>query len=163
MFSSEASRRGLLRSAATNVLAVALSTAVYFVLPLGVFDVVSTWAFVSAFALGIAVVATVIVRQVRRFRSGGVALTGVLTSLYLAVLFFAAVYTGISAHWPGSIASLSTKVDALYFALSITSTVGFGDVHAVSQSARLAVGIHLIFNLGFLGVAIAAVRTAASR
>lgn len=157
MFSSD---RGLLRGAAVNVLAVAASTAVYFALPLGVFDVRSTWAFVGAFAAGLVAVAAVIVRQVRRFRSGGVALTGVLTSLYLAVLFFAAVYCGLNAHWPGSIAALRTKVDALYFALSITSTVGFGDVHASSQVARVLVGVHLVFNLGFLGAAVTAVRNA---
>ncbi len=160
MFSPDRSGRNLLLGALTNVAAIAAGTAVYFALPLGVFGATGTWAFVGAFALGLVLVATLIVRQVLRFRSGATALTGVLISLYLAVLFFAAVYFGLSAHWPGSIAQLRTKVDALYFALSITSTVGFGDVHAAGQLARAVVDVHLMFNLGFLGVAVHAVRSA---
>ncbi|MBK0865644.1 MULTISPECIES: two pore domain potassium channel family protein [unclassified Saccharopolyspora] len=159
MFSPEPSGRTLLVGALTNVGAIAAGTAVYFALPLGVFGKSGTWAFVALFALGLALVSAAIVRQVRRFRSGAARLTGVLTSLYLAVLFFAAVYFGLSAHWPGSVVQLRTKVDALYFALSITSTVGFGDVHAAGQQARAVVGVHLVFNLGFLGVAVHAVRS----
>lgn len=133
MFSPEPSGRTLLVGALTNVGAIAAGTAVYFALPLGVFGKSGTWAFVALFALGLALVSAAIVRQVRRFRSGAARLTGVLTSLYLAVL---------------------------YFALSITSTVGFGDVHAAGQLPRAVVGVHLMFNLGFLGVAVHAVRSA---
>ncbi|MFR9728517.1 ion channel [Saccharopolyspora sp. MS10] len=157
---SPGSRNALLRGAVVNVAALALCSVGYFLLPFDVFDLTNTWGFTTSFVLGLSAVAVLIVRQVRRFRTGGVALTGVLLALYLAVLFFAAVYFGLNEHWPGSVASLRTKVDALYFALSITSTVGFGDAHAVSQPARVLVAVHLVFNLAFVGAAVQAVRTA---
>nr|WP_228046272.1 potassium channel family protein [Saccharopolyspora sp. HNM0983] len=77
-----------------------------------------------------------------------------VAALYLAVLFFASVYFGLSWHYPGAMAQLGTRTDALYFALSVTATVGFGDVHAASQGARAVVAVHMVFNIGFLGAVI---------
>lgn len=160
MFSPELDRRARLRHALLNLLAVVTATGVYFALPLGVFGETATWAFAGVFAAGMLLVAVAIARQVRHYRSGSTAVTGLITALCLAVLFFASVYFGLSAHRPAEIAQLRTELDALYFALSITSTVGFGDVHATGQLARAAVSAHLGFNLLFLG---AAVRAAGAR
>jgi len=160
VLSSDLAGAARVRRALLNLLTVAAATAVYFALPLGVFGVSATWAFVAAFAVGVLLVSVVLARQVRRYRSGGTAVTGVLVALCLAVLFFAAVYFGLAAHRPGEVAQLRTKVDALYFALSITSTVGFGDVHAAGQLARAVVAVHIGFNLLFLGVAVRAISEA---
>ena len=86
------------------------------------------------------VVSGLILLQVSRFRRGerhvGSSVAGVVASLYLAVLFFAAVYYGFAHHAPGSVPGLRTRTDALYFSLTVTSTTGFGDIHAQSQAAR---------------------------
>jgi hypothetical protein len=42
---------------------------------------------------------------------------------------------------------LETKTDALYFALTTLATVGFGDVHAEGQVARLLLIAQIIFNI----------------
>jgi voltage-gated potassium channel len=42
---------------------------------------------------------------------------------------------------------LRTKTDALYFALTALTTVGFGDVHAQGQLARQLVLVQLVFNV----------------
>jgi hypothetical protein len=141
--------------------AVASSTIVYFVLPVGPFGAIGTWAFVAVFAVGLMAVSALIARQVRHYRTDSTRLgsiAGLAASLYLAILFFAAVYYGLAEHMPGSITSLTTKIDALYFALAITTTVGFGDVHAMSQLARAVVAVHMVFNIGFLGLAVTALR-----
>ncbi|MER7015798.1 potassium channel family protein [Saccharopolyspora sp. NPDC000359] len=161
-------RRTVLINLAATAGAVAACTGVYYALPLGTLGLVGTLGSLVVFGVGLIVVSVLITVQVRRFRSGGrqhhgSSIAGVVAALYLAVLFFAAVYAGMAHHEPGSIAELRTKTDALYFALSITSTVGFGDVHAVSQFARAVAAVHMAFNIGFLGVALAVLRTKASR
>ncbi|MCI2422788.1 ion channel [Saccharopolyspora sp. K220] len=160
-------RRKVLINLATALAAVVLSTVGYYLLPIGRFGVAGTVNWVVAFAIGLAAVAALIVFQVRRFRTRDVrrssSIAGVVAALYLAVLFFSTVYFGLAYHDPGSITVLRTKTDALYFALSITSTVGFGDVHAVSQLARAIAALHMAFNIGFLGAAVAIVRVRAKR
>jgi hypothetical protein len=48
----------------------------------------------------------------------------------------------------------------LYFSLTIVSTVGFGDVHAINQAARAVVSLQLVFDLMFVSLAVAAARAA---
>src|SRR3712207_1536520 len=48
---------------------------------------------------------------------------------------------------PGSFDGLLTKTDALYFTLTTLTTVGYGDVHPVSQLARQVVMAQLAFNV----------------
>lgn len=50
--------------------------------------------------------------------------------------------------------------DALYFTLATLATVGYGDVHAVGQAARIAVTGQILFNLVFVGVAVAVLGSA---
>jgi voltage-gated potassium channel len=78
---------------------------------------------------------------------------GLLTVLFVAILFFArADY--LLALEPGQFAELHTKTDALYFNVSTLATVGFGDVHATGQAARVAVTVQIVFNLVFIGLGI---------
>lgn len=157
---------GMVRRLLVTYGLVALCTVGYYLLPTVRADVAGTVGAVVAFAVGLFAVSALIVVQVWRFGpSGGrrSSLAGVVAALYLAVLFFALVYFGLARHHPGSIAELRTRTDALYFALSVTSTVGFGDVHAVSQDARAVVAVHMAFNIGFLGGAVAVLRSRARR
>ena len=54
---------------------------------------------------------------------------------------------------------LETRTDALYFTLSTMATVGFGDVHAVGQLARVTVSFMIVFNI----VVVAALAREATR
>jgi voltage-gated potassium channel len=65
---------------------------------------------------------------------------------------FSLVYYAIAVYDPDQMVGVRTRLDALYFTMSTMSTVGYGDVHAVSQLARGVVVVHLTFNLVFLGV-----------
>ena len=47
-----------------------------------------------------------------------------------------------------------TRTDALYLSVTIFSTVGFGDISATSQSARLVVTSQMILDLLVLGIGI---------
>lgn len=146
---------------------VAVCTLVYFVLPFGALGLVGAWGFVILFLAGLLTVSAVIIRRIRRYRSSVVrhdtSLVGVVAALYLSVLFFAAVYYSLATQQPLAIAALRTKLDALYFTLTIISTTGFGDIRPVSQLARAVVTVNLAFNIGFLGFAVGVLRAVGSR
>ena len=61
------------------------------------------------------------------------------------------VYLGLSLH-AGQFDELHTRVDALYFTMSTIATVGFGDVHATGQVARVVVTLQIFLDLIFVGL-----------
>jgi voltage-gated potassium channel len=79
-------------------------------------------------------------------------------ALYLAVLFFATAFYVLQLSQPEQFTGVGTRLDAFYFALSVVSTVGFGDVHADGQAARAVVSAQILFNLLVVSLAVAAVR-----
>jgi voltage-gated potassium channel len=144
-------------------LLLAAATAVYVLVPTG-FAPHRAIVVTVVFVLGIAGAMALIVWQVRSYRraaaSGQGQLLGLLTAVYASVLFFALTYYVLATGDPNEIAGLSTKLDALYFSMSIVSTVGFGDVHATGQSARGIVSFQIGFDLLFISLALAAVKAA---
>lgn len=72
---------------------------------------------------------------------------GLLLALMVGVLGFALTFYALEERDPGQIAELNTRVDALYFTMSTLLTVGYGDVHAVGQTARVLVLIQMIYNV----------------
>jgi voltage-gated potassium channel len=81
-------------------------------------------------------------------------LSSLLTALVCGVVFFALAdyLTAISGQ--DQFADLRTKTDALYFALSTLTTVGYGDVHATGQVARVVVIIQLLFNVAIIATGV---------
>ena len=73
-------------------------------------------------------------------------------TLPLFLLLFAAAYFATSSTSPASFSEGLDRTDALYFAVTVFATVGFGDIHAVSQGARVLVTIQMIGDLLLIGV-----------
>lgn len=73
-----------------------------------------------------------------------------LVTLYL--ISFSTVYFILSDYHPGSFNESLTRMDALYFCLTVFTTTGFGDIDAVSQAARIAVSLQMAANLILLGL-----------
>lgn len=73
-----------------------------------------------------------------------------LIVVYLALVCFAEWYYRL-AHVPGRFVGLGSKTDALYFSLTTAATVGFGDIHAVSQGAKIVVMFQIVFDIVFVG------------
>ncbi len=67
--------------------------------------------------------------------------------LVMLVMSFSLVFFLLNEVRPEQVAGLNTKTDALYFTLSTMTTVGFGDVHAEGQLARLLVCGLIVFNV----------------
>jgi len=47
-----------------------------------------------------------------------------------------------------------TRTDAMYFSSTVFTTVGFGDITAKSEAARLVVTVQMWLNLVFLGLVV---------
>jgi hypothetical protein len=83
-----------------------------------------------------------------------VAAQSLAIGLTLLIVSFSSIYFVLGSEHEGQINGIRTKIDALYFTVTILSTVGFGDVTATGQGARALVATHMIVNLVFLAVAI---------
>ena len=142
-------RRGLMVIAATMVF--------YYAVPVGEAPSDIGIAFSVLGVLGgVGVTVWLSLRQVRRLVASdpsdeSVRIEGLLFLVYVVVPLFALGYYGLEKADSSQLAELSTKTDALYFTVSTLATVGFGDVHAVGQLARVVVIIQIAFNLVFVG------------
>ena len=141
------------RAAVVTLVLIAAMAAGYFLLPVPGQMRVERWEIF--FWCGVTLLAALILLALRQLLRAGEAarVRGLILLLCLTVLFFSYADRTL-AELPGQFVGLHTKTDALYFNVSTVGTVGFGDVHAAGQLARVAVTIQIIFNLVFLGTAV---------
>ena len=116
---------------------------------------------------GLAVLAAVIAWQLRAIaRSPHPALRAIETLAFaipVFILLFAGTYTLMSQAQPEAFTEVMSRTDALYFAVTVFATVGFGDISAVSEGARVAVTIQMLGDLLLLGLVLRAVLDAVDR
>ena len=94
------------------------------------------------------------VRSVLRSEQPGLEAAAALVLLVaMLVVGFAAVYFAMDRD-QGQFSGLRTRIDAAYFTVTTLSTVGFGDITATSQAARLVVTAQILFDVAFVGVAV---------
>jgi hypothetical protein len=141
----------LLRSLATAVVLVAL----YYLLPLDRLTSVPLGVLLAIGLVALLAVASWQVRSIISAKYPTVRAVGALaTTVPLFLLLFAAAYYVMAKTSPASFTDHLTRTDALYFTVTIFSTVGFGDITAVSESARLVVIAQMILDLLILGLGI---------
>ncbi|WP_457033563.1 potassium channel family protein [Kitasatospora sp. P5_F3] len=137
--------------------AVALAVG-YFTIPMGHFGPehpVLSW---TAFGVALAVLALLLLWQVGWVLSPlerGHPAVVILVLVYLSLILFSMTYLAMSRQ-AGEFNGLGTRVDALYFTLVTVSTVGYGDITATGQSARVVVMVQIVFNLLILTAAASA-------
>jgi len=72
--------------------------------------------------------------------------------LPLFIVLFAWTYAAMSASDPRAFSEPLTKTGSLYFTITVLSTVGFGDITPVTDSARLIVCVQMICDLVVIGI-----------
>lgn len=131
----------------------------YFVVPLGQDPNGLRMVVRTALTLVVVVVVAVLVTgQVRRQLAAGTpsgdAEAGTLVRLTVAlvagVVAFALADYVVASNRAGEFVGLHTRVDALYFALATLTTIGYGDVHAQGQIARVVVCAQMVFSIGVI-------------
>lgn len=157
-------RRLVARAVAGSALLTTAMLIVYYSLPWdgGPTDAV-VWRIIVTVA-ALVVVTAVAIRLVMRARYPMVRLFEVLVGLAaLAVTLFASTYAYLSHTDPAAFSEPLTRTDALYFAVTTTTTVGFGDISAASQLARIVVTVQMVVNVAVVGIAARALIHAARR
>ena len=151
---------GVLRIAGS----VAALVVLYYLLPL---DHASAGAAVSILVIGLAVFIALVALQTRAIiRSpfpGLRAIEALATSVPLFLLLFASTYVVMARMSAGNFGGRLTHTDGLYFTVTVFSTVGFGDITAKTQAARLVVTGQMIADLVILGLAVKIIVGAVSR
>ena len=79
------------------------------------------------------------------------------------LLLFASIYLILSLGDPGMFTEPLTRTDALYLTVTIFATVGFGDISAKVQTARLVVTAQMLLDLVVLGLGIQVILGAVKR
>ena len=102
-------------------------------------------------------------RVVKSKRPGLVAAESLILSAGLFIAIFSAIYVIIEGDHPGSFSEPIDHFTAAYFTLTVLATVGFGDITAVSDTARFIVMMQMALGLGFLAVIIKVFTSAAQR
>jgi hypothetical protein len=80
------------------------------------------------------------------------AVEGVALSVPLLLLLFACIYFVTAETDPASFSEPLTRIDAIYFSTTVFATVGFGDISAASQAARVLVMVQMLADLILIGV-----------
>ena len=80
------------------------------------------------------------------------AVEAVAISFPLLIFLFASTYYAMERANPASFNEALNRTDALYLTVTIFATVGFGDIVATSQLARIGVTIQMIADLLLIGV-----------
>jgi voltage-gated potassium channel len=141
-----------------------LLVALYYLLPL---DTSVTWFAATMLVIGLIALVVLVTFQVRWIiRSpfpGLRAIEALATSIPLFVLLFAATYVVLDTDSGRNFSQPLTRTDALYFTVTVFSTVGFGDITAKTETARLVVTVQMIADLIVLGLGIKVIAGAVTR
>jgi voltage-gated potassium channel len=127
--------------------------AIYYLLPL---DRTSIPLAVGMLAVGLLALAGLVAFQVRSIlRATFPALRAVgalATSVPLFLLLFAGTYYVMGGISQANFSEPLTRTDALYFTVTVFATVGFGDIVATTEGARVVVMGQMVAGIVIIGL-----------
>jgi hypothetical protein len=148
-------RPAMLRSAAIIGLSWVLIFGAYFALPIGR---ESGLRAVLRLGLDIALIGAVLAWQVKRISVAelpelrAVEALGIIIAVFLVA--FSAIYLSLSHETPGTFTQTLDHARALYFTITVFSTVGFGDITPRTDASRLIVSAQMLLDLAIIGVVV---------
>ena len=146
-------RRLIARALLLSLLPTIVLVGLYAWLPLDAFAREPIW--VSLLVGGALLVAVGFweVRAILKATYPGIrAVQALSTTVPLFLLLFSALYFVLEKNTPDTFnVHPLTRVDTLYFTITVFGTVGFGDIAPASQTGRLLVSLQIIMDLLFIG------------
>ena len=155
-------RLAVLRAVLTIAVAWVLILGAYYVLP---FDHLSAAHNVLRLGAVTALVAVVLVWQIRRISTAelpelrAVEALGIIVAIFL--VGFSIVYLSMSHNAVRTFSQSLDHTRALYFTITVFSTVGFGDITPRTDTARLIVAAQMLLDLAIIGAVVRLIFNAA--
>ncbi|MBM7459582.1 potassium channel family protein [Rhodococcus coprophilus] len=150
-----ATRRLLLSAAARPLSTTVVLLVVYFLAPL---DGVGNLSAVFMLVAGVLVVVAVAVWQIRKVMGSQYpavrAVEAAAATVAVYLVGYSTLYYVISGTDELGFSEVLSRVDALYFSLTVFATVGFGDIVATTDATRAVVSVQIVGNLILLAVGI---------
>ena len=167
----EVERRELLSTGLRAALSAGVLLAAYFLIPVGghhaVHSLIRNVAVMARLGVAAAVFLAVLLFEIRGITKArhpmlqaGVAMAVVIP---LFLIFFAWIYLNLSNSNARNFAGVLTHVSALYFTVTVFSTVGFGDITPHTDLARLMVTIQMVADLAVIAIVVRVIFGVASR
>jgi len=155
-------RREIIATVVDATLACLLLLAVYYLIP---FTDLSSGQSLLRLAIGVAIFVMVLAWQLRRVTRAQYpvlrAVHALAVTIPLFLITFAAVYLSLSLGTAAHFSEVLDHTGALYLAITIFSTVGFGDITPEGELARILVSIQMLLDLVVIGVVVRLLTTAA--
>ncbi|MEU9786935.1 potassium channel family protein [Streptomyces phaeochromogenes] len=134
-------------------IAAGLVTA-YYLLPLDDRGTARTATLLTCGLLAVVLVFLWEVRAITRSTSPRLkAVEALAVTLALYLVLFSSAYYLLDHSSPGSFSEPLNRTDALYFTLTTFTTVGFGDITALSQTGRVVTMLQMLGGLILVGIA----------
>jgi voltage-gated potassium channel len=155
-------RRRLVIGASLRTLAtIAVVVALYFLMPM---DRAVTAATVGELVIGglvLLVISAWQIGEIMRSEHPGIRAVEALAFVVpVYVLLFATAYFLMAHAQPTTFGVHLTRTDAMYFSTTVFTTVGFGDIAAKSQAARVVVTFQMALDLVIIGIVVRGVLSA---
>lgn len=146
-------RDGIIRAGVVPFVGATVLMVLYFTLPLDRAFNASTVATLAGGLIALGGIVTFQVAQIRESNHPRLRAAGALAiSLPLFLVLFAATYYLLARAETHAFNESLTRVDALYFAVTVFSTVGFGDIAPRVEVARILVTIQMVGDLVMIGL-----------
>jgi hypothetical protein len=150
----------LLRTTGTVVGVLVL----YFVLPLDRGFSPGTLAWLALGVVGTGLLVAWQVRSILVSAHPAVrAIESIALSLPLFLVLFAVTYFLMAGGQPHAFTEPLTRIDSLYFVVTVFATVGFGDIAPVAEGARVLVTLQMVGDLVLIGLVFRVFLTAVDR
>ena len=137
------------------MLAATLLVGSYYLLPLAP---VASGGGLLRLVIGVTLVAAVLAWQLRAVAAAQHprlrAISAVAIGFPLLLVVFASVYLAQSQSDPAQFSEPLDHTDALYFAVTVFTTVGLGDITPVTAAARIATMLQMLLDLVVVGVVV---------
>lgn len=150
---AEVSRRILVVGLIRATLATALIVAAFFLVPL---DLLADVPAAVTLPLALAAFVVLVVAQVRAITRSPLpglrAVEALAVSVPLFLVIFSATYYVMSVADPSWFSEDLSRLDSLYFTVTVFATVGFGDIAADAPPTRTAVTVQMAADLLVIGI-----------
>ena len=165
---SDLDRRQLRRATTYSVLRIGVTfvvlLVVYYLVPSKNVTAAQT---IERLIVGLILFVAVVTYQVRHIVTASLpqlrAVEAFGTMVPLLLVIFAGIYGSLSAATPSSFTEPLSHTSALYFSVTTFATVGFGDIAARTDVARVIVSVQILFDLVLLGGIVRLIAIAARR